>query len=41
MIDTNVKTIRKYLKSLVDKGFLFRRRNPDWKADRNYKYIVN
>lgn len=32
MIDTNVKTIRKYLRSLVEKGFLLRRNNPDWKA---------
>lgn len=41
MIDTNLKTIRKYLKNLVDKGFLLRRNNPMWKVDRTYQYRVN
>lgn len=41
MIDTNVKTVRKYLKSLVEKGFLFRRKNPKWKVDRTYQYRIN
>lgn len=41
MIDTNVKTVRKYLKNLIDKGFLIRRKNPDWKVDRTYQYRIN
>lgn len=41
MIDTNVKTVRKYLKNLVEKGFLLRRKNPEWKVDRTYQYRIN
>lgn len=41
MIDTNVKTIRKYLNSLVEKGYLLRQKNPKWKADRTYHYRIN
>lgn len=41
MVDTNLKTLRKYLKNLVDKEFLLRRNNPKWKIDRTYQYRVN
>lgn len=41
MIDTNVKTVRKYLKNLVDKGYLLRRRNPVNKYDKTYQYRIN
>lgn len=41
MIDTNVKTVRKYLNSLVEKGYLLRRRNPFHKYDKTYQYRIN
>lgn len=41
MVDTNVKTVRKNLNNLVEKGFLYRRTNPVYKFDRTYQYRVN
>ncbi|MGE7696685.1 hypothetical protein ACQKNC_21750 [Lysinibacillus sp. NPDC094177] len=41
MVDTNVKTVRKYLNSLVEKGYLLRRRNPFHKYDNTYQYRIN
>lgn len=41
MVDTNVKTVRKYLNNLVEKGYLLRRRNPFYKYDKTYQYRVN
>jgi hypothetical protein len=35
------KTINRYLTSLVEKGFLERRNNPNFKYDRTYQYRVN
>lgn len=41
MIDTNVKTIRSYLNSLVKKGFILRRNNPRFKMIKTYQYRIN
>ena len=41
MIGMSVPTIRKYIKQLVEKGYLIQRRNPKYKWDKTMQYRVD
>ena len=41
MIGVSVPTIRKYIKQLVEKGYLIQRRNPKYKWDKTMQYRVD
>ena len=41
MIGMSIPTIRKYIKQLVEKGYLIQRRNPKYKWDKTMQYRVD
>ena len=41
MLGMSAPTIRKYLKQLIDKGFITERRNPKYKWDKTLQYRIN
>lgn len=41
MLDIAISTCRRHLKSLVEKGYLYQRKNPNHKWDKTLQYRVN